>query len=78
MALVFMALFGGLVYGMFWLQRRDHLPCWMRVGQAYVGLGLAYVQWIMAQILRPIFWINRQQAAAQPWLRLGAKPGGRK
>jgi len=32
LALVPLALLGGLVYGLAWLQRRDNLPSWLRLG----------------------------------------------
>ena len=60
-----------LVYGLAWLQRRDHLPAWLKVAQAYVGLGQGYIQWLMALLVRPVFWSHRALAMLQRVLGAG-------
>jgi hypothetical protein len=74
LALVPLALLGGLVYGLAWLQRRDNLPSWLRLGQAYVSLGQGYVHWLMALLVRPVFWLHQAAATLQRWLGGGLQP----
>jgi hypothetical protein len=75
-ALVPLALVGALVYGMGWLLRRDHLPAWIKVVQAYLALGLAYVELAMAAIVKPILAIHSVLARVQGWLGAIVKMGG--
>lgn len=77
LALVPLALFGGLVYGMWWLQRHENLPSWLGVVQAYLELGRAYVDLAMALIVRPIFLIGSIQSTVQRWLAAIVKIGSR-
>jgi hypothetical protein len=75
-ALVPLALVGALVYGVGWLLRRDHLPAWIRLVQAYFALGRAYVELAMATIVKPILVIHSILAHVQSWLRANGKTGG--
>ncbi len=70
LALIPLALLGGLVYGLSWLQRHENLPAWLKLCQAYVSLGLGYVQALMALLVRPIVWVHRALATVQGWLRV--------
>ncbi len=56
---------GGLVYGLWWLFRHENLPTWIRIVQAYLALGLAYVQLVMQTIARPVFAVHTAIARAQ-------------
>ncbi len=75
-ALIPLALVGALVYGTGWLLRRDHLPAWLKVMQAYVALGRAYVALAMAAIVKPILVIHSILAFIQNWLNAIVKTGG--
>ena len=68
MALVPLMLFGGLVYGLWWLQRHENLPSWLKVAQAYLALGHAYVELAMRAIVRPILLVHSALATVQGWL----------
>jgi hypothetical protein len=68
MALVPLALFGGMVYGLWWLRRRENLPAWLKLGQAYVTLIQAYVELAMATAVRPILRVYTALATVQGWL----------
>ena len=70
-ALVPLALAGGLVYGMWWLMRPDHLPAWMRLAQAYLALGLAYVELAASMLARPVFAVHSALATVRGWLGKG-------
>jgi len=76
MALVPLALFGGLVYGLWWLQRHENLPSWLKVAQAYLALGRAYVELAMRAVVRPILLLHSTLATVQGWLSAVAKLGG--
>jgi len=76
MALVPLALLGGLVYGLWQLQRHENLPSWLRLAQAYLALGLAYVELAMSAVVRPILWVHSTLATVQGWLGRTAKSGG--
>ncbi len=72
-ALVPLALCGGLVYGLWWLMRRENLPAWLKMAQAYLDLGRAYVELAMAIVVRPIFVLHSALATVQGWLSVIAK-----
>jgi hypothetical protein len=65
LALVPLVLFGGLVYGLWWLQRHENLPTWLRVAQAYVSLVQAYVELAMRTVARPILRVHATLAMVQ-------------
>jgi hypothetical protein len=68
-AMVPLALCGGLVYGLWWLQRHENLPSWLRVAQAYLALGQAYVELAMQIVVRPIWKVHATLATIQGWTR---------
>ncbi len=74
--LIPLACVGGLVYGMGWLLRRDHLPAWIQVAQAYLALGRAYVELAMAAIVKPILMLHSVLAHVRGLLSAIAKTGG--
>jgi len=76
MALLPLALLGGLVYGLWWLQRHENLPSWLRLAQAYLALGCAYVELAMRAVVRPILVVHSALAKVQGWLGRTAKSGG--
>jgi hypothetical protein len=75
-ALILLVFVGALVYGTGWLLRRDHLPAWLRVVQAYLALGCAYVELAMAAIVKPILVLHSVLAFIQNWLKAIVKTGG--
>ena len=68
LALVPLVLFGGLVYGLWWLRRRENLPSWLRLAQAYLALGRAYVELAMRVVVRPILLVHSILATVRGWL----------
>ncbi len=68
MALVPLALFGGLVYGLWYLQRHENLPSWLQLAQVYLALGRAYVELVMQAVVRPILLVHSTLATVQGWL----------
>ena len=54
-ALIPLALFGALVYGIWRLRRHQNLPTWLRLAQNYLGQGLSYVELAMSWIAKPVF-----------------------
>jgi hypothetical protein len=78
LALVPLLLLGGLVYGMWWLQRHENLPTWLQLAQAYLALARAYVELAMRTVIRPILWVHSVLATVQGWLGAIAKLGGKK
>lgn len=73
MSLLPLVLFGGLVYGLWQLQRHENLPSWLRVAQAYLALGQAYVELAARAVVRPILLIHSTLAIVQGWLGAIAK-----
>ncbi len=67
-ALVPLILCGGLVYGLYWLQRHENLPTWLQLARAYLSLGLAYVEMGMALVARPVLSVSSNLATAQGWV----------
>jgi hypothetical protein len=67
-ALVPLALFGGLVYAFWWLQRRENLPAWLKLVQAYIALIQAYVELAMTTVVRPILKVYAALATVRGWL----------
>ena len=68
LALVPLVLLGGAVYGLWYLQRHENLPSWLKVAQAYLALGRAYVELAMRAIIRPILLVHSLLATVQGWL----------
>jgi hypothetical protein len=77
-ALVPITLVGALVYGAWLLRKHENLPSWLKLAQAYLALGLGYVQLAMAIIVRPILMINSAVATVRGWVAGIAKAGGDK
>jgi len=73
MALMPLMLFGGLVYGLWWLQRHENLPSWLKLAQAYLDMGRAYVEVAMRAMVRPILLLYSVLATAQGWFGAVAK-----
>ena len=76
MALVPLALLGGLVYGLWWLRRHENLPSWLHLAQAYLALGQTYVDLGMRAVVRPILRIHSFLATVRRWLGAGTRSGG--
>jgi len=68
LALVPLILFGGLVYGLWWLRRGENLPRWIKLAQAYLAQGQYYVEMAMRAVVRPILLIHSVAATIQNWL----------
>ena len=68
LALALLVLLGGAVYGLWHLQRHENLPSWLKVAQAYLALGRAYVELAMRAIIRPILLVHSFLATVQGWL----------
>jgi hypothetical protein len=68
MALVLLVVFGGLVYGLWWLQRHENLPSWLQVAQVYLALGQSYVELAMQTVLKPILLIHTVLATVRGWV----------
>jgi hypothetical protein len=68
MALIPLALLGGLVYGLWWLHRHENLPSWLQLAQAYLSLVRAYVDLAMRAVIRPLLLIHSFLATVQGWL----------
>jgi hypothetical protein len=68
LALVPLMLLGGLVYGLWWLQRHENLPSWLKLAQAYLALGRAYVELAMRAVVGPIMLAHSILATVQRWL----------
>jgi hypothetical protein len=75
-ALVPLALLGGAVYGLWRLRQHQNLPSWLRLTQAYLALGRAYVESAMQAVVKPVFWVHSVLATAQRWLRAISTVGG--
>ena len=67
MALVPLVVCGGLVYGLWWLQRHENLPSWLRVAQAYLALVQAYIELAMRIVIKPILQVHNILATVQGW-----------
>ena len=76
MALVPLALLGGAVYGLWYLQRHENLPSWLRLAQAYLALVRAYIELAMRVVIRPILVIHSILATVRGWLDAIIKQGG--
>ncbi|MFQ6100568.1 MAG: hypothetical protein ACE5OS_04960 [Anaerolineae bacterium] len=76
LALVPLALLGGLVYGLWWLQRHENLPGWLKIAQAYLASGRAYVELAMRAVVRPILLLHSILATARHWLGAIVRMGG--
>jgi len=77
-ALVPLALMGGLVYATWWLRRHENLPRWLQLARGYLTLGQTYVEVAMRTAAQPILRIHSFLATLRRWFgaiaRLGGKP----
>jgi len=76
-ALVPLALFGGLVYGLWWLRRHENLPSWLKTVRAYFDQARDVVEKAMSAVVRPIYAIHSGVATIQGWLKVINRIGGK-
>nr|HID13134.1 hypothetical protein [Anaerolineae bacterium] len=76
LALAPLVLLGGGAYGLWYLQRHENLPSWLKVTQDYLALGRAYVERAMRATVRPILLVNSILATVRAWLGAVVKQGG--
>jgi hypothetical protein len=76
-ALVPLALLGGLIYGLWWLLRHENLPSWLRVAHAYLSLAQAYIELAMQTLTSPILRVHATLATVRGWLGGKRSTGGR-
>jgi len=69
LALVPIVLFGGLVYGSWWLRRHENLPTWLKVMRACFDRACMYVERGMDAVVRPLYVIHSALATVQGWLK---------
>jgi hypothetical protein len=74
--LIPLALFGAVVYGVWWLLRHRNLPTWLRRGREYLTIGLSYVGLAMDAVTKPIFAVHTAFATVGGWIRGLTKRGG--
>jgi hypothetical protein len=67
MALFPLFLLGGLTYGLWWLRRRENLPSWLKLAQAYLSLASSYVELAMAVVIKPVLFVHSILATVQRW-----------
>lgn len=75
-ALIPLALFGVVVYGVWWLLEHRNLPTWLRQAREYVTLGLSYVELAMGVVVRPVFAVQAALATVGGWIRVISRRGG--
>lgn len=75
-ALIPLALFGGLVYGVWWLRRHRNMPTWLRSAREYLLLGLSYVEQAMDLAAKPVIVVSRAFATVDGWIH-GLRRGKR-
>lgn len=76
MVLIPLALLGASVYGLWRLRQHQNLPSWLRLTQAYLATGRAYVESAMGAVVKPVFWVHSVLATVQQWLRAISTLGG--
>ena len=67
--LIPLALFGGLVYGVWRLLRHGNLPTWLRMAREYLMMGLSYVEMAMGAVTKPVFAVHGAFATVKAWIR---------
>jgi hypothetical protein len=67
--LIPLALFGGLVYGVWRLLRHRNLPRWLQVAREYLMTGLSYVELAMEAVTKPVFAVHGAFTKAEAWIR---------
>ncbi|MGD9002623.1 MAG: hypothetical protein PVF04_08160 [Anaerolineae bacterium] len=68
-ALIPLALFGGLVYGVWKLRRHRNLPTWLGIARSYLMTALSYVELAMQAVTKPVFAVHRAFANVEVWIR---------
>jgi Na+(H+)/acetate symporter ActP len=68
-ALIPLALFGALVYGVWWLRMHRNLPTWLSKTRGYVTLGLSYVDQAMDVLAKPVIAAHAAFATLEGWVR---------
>jgi hypothetical protein len=67
--LIPLALFGGLVYGVWRLRRHGNLPTWLGMGRSYLMTGLSYVERATEAVNKRTFAVHRTSATVEAWIR---------
>jgi len=67
-ALIPLALFGALVYGVWRLRRHRNLPTWLRRGRDYVTLGLTYIEKALGMLTKPVIVAHTAFAIMGAWI----------
>jgi hypothetical protein len=68
LVLVPLALFGGLVYGLWMLLQHRNLPTWLRMGREYLMMGLSYVEQAMEAAAKPVFAVHAASTTVEAWI----------
>jgi len=69
LALIPLAFFGVLVYGVWWLRMHRNMPTWLSTARAYLGMGLSYVETAMEAVAKPVIVAHQAAARLQGWSR---------
>jgi len=77
-ALIPLAFFGALVYGVWWLRMHRNMPSWLTALRTYLGLGLSYVETGMDALAKPVIAVHKAAATVEGWGRALSGPRGRK
>lgn len=76
-ALVPLAIFGGLVYGLWWLRRHENLPAWLKIVRTYFDQACQAIERGMGAVARSIYAIHSGAAAVRGWLKAINRIGGK-
>jgi hypothetical protein len=68
LVLIPLALFGGLVYGLWMLLKHRNLPTWLQMAREYVMTGLSYVELAMEAVTKPVFAVHAGFATVGAWI----------
>jgi len=69
LALVPLAFFGALVYGVWWLRMHRNMPSWLSTARAYLQIGLLHVETAMEAVAQPVIVAHRTAAKVEGWSR---------
>ena len=72
-----LAIFGGLVYGLWWLRRHENLPSWLKIMRAFFDRACQVIETGMSTVVRPIFAIHSAVATVKGWLKVINRTGGK-
>jgi hypothetical protein len=67
-ALIPLALFGALVYGVWRLRQHRNMPTWLGDIRRYVMLGLSTVEQAMDAAAKPVIAVHAAFATVEGWL----------